>query len=1196
MPARSISRKNATISTNARTIISNEEMSEDYNDISDISEVYNEQPLNASLSKKRHVEDEPAPEEYAQLTDIEHIIRCKGMYLGAFRNTERNIYTASIIPRLKLTKEKTVISTGLLKLFDELAMNAVDQIVKSGRGKTKLTYIAFDINDDGWFGCANDGKGIPITLFPNDTRYIPEVLFTQPKSGSNFTDVKEGAGQNGIGIKLTTIMSSNVELLVIDKSKEYKQTVTNNGRTINPPTIRSIKGPHSNMVYYRFKPDLKMIDDQSTESAWKDVLIKTSQCMIKRILDIRALIDPSIRISINGTTIEPFAFDVYASKLWRAYLSSKNINTMDEYAERYYILQRKNINLFIGLSPTFEHISYINGIHVEEGGVHIKTLTDALNRDFKERLKTKNNIKSRLFICMDLHLTSPEFSSQAKTMLTNATNLSTTVKLTVKDLNAIFETLRLDELFNEKRQEKVEKLFSSRKVTRDCPKLLDAEQAGKRRAFNTLFICEGDSASSLAKIGMTCPNIGHRNYGCLPLQGKIDNIRGGKDKLSKVLKNPEEADDKTRKNIITQILLTLGAVPNRVYTSADELRYQRIVVLKDADTDGANILAQVYNAFDVLFDSVLHIPGFFCEFITPMIKVHLTNALYKQLRSDIERFGVTGTIVTHNGIVTLPFYNKPRYEAFMSTFSERLPKNTKVEYVKGLAGHQQYEIKEYFKEYKANVIHINYDETTGDLLEKTFSKAANAPATRRIWMNELPKEGASLERVSGEPITMSDFLNTDHLQYMYDSAFRVLPSTIDGLKQVQRKIIYGLRKQTNPYEFRKVFQVAGAIANTANYHHGDQSLNAAIINMAQDYPGSNNIPLLAGKGFFGSRLELGEDAGQPRYIDVCISKITDMLFPKIDDDLLEHVTEDNMVVEPYNYVPIIPILLINGCTAIGTGYACNIYKHSAMSIIKRIKDRLTQKPELTALVPHINGWNGDFHLTEKSMYYLGAFTRINNSTIHLTEIPILNRINKLISTLNTSDAIDKWRNLNSESINAVSFEIQFKQPLDDETITKLLDLSTSKPNASCRCGINKDGHMIYYDSMESIFDEWFDERYNLYIRRKDKLIAALELAILILQNKIRFIKEVIAKDIRINRLSNDELEKILIERDYYRHNDGFDYLLTMHMSSMTLTNLSRLEKELAAKLSELEELRATTIETIWIRELDALIPHIKDLE
>ncbi len=1137
-------------------------------------------------------------QRYKKLEHIDHIIARKGMYLGNFRNCEQSVYTGTITPKLNIKKEKLMVSPGLLKLFDELAMNAVDQITVSGRGAGKLTEISFEIDTKKkLFGCLNDGKGIPVEIFDGTDKYIPEVLFTQPMSGSNFGESTDGAGQNGIGIKLTSILSDRVELKVIDKKREYNQVVYNSCRDIRPPTINPVKGKHKNIVSYKFMPNLKLIDEKTSPKLWEEVLINTANCMTRRVMEIRALIDPSISIRVNGTSLPAFSFDFFATRLWNSHLSSKHINTLDEYANKFCYIVKPNMKLFVALSPTFEQVSYVNKINTEEGGAHIKLLTEIINKDFRERLKTKNTFKTRLFVCMSIDVKTPEFSSQAKTKLTNAEGLSNIVKLTGKDLNNIFESLDLANIFNDKRQEKVEKMFSSRRVTKDCPKLLDAEQAGRKNAFNTLFICEGDSASSLAKIGMTCPNIGHKNFGCLPLQGKIDNVRGGKDKLSKSLKNPEEADEKLKRLVITQLLITLGATPGRNYTSANELRYQRVVVLKDADSDGANILGLVYNAIDVLFDSVLHIDGFFCEFITPMIKVHISQFLFKSLRNEIlNGFGLSGTIVTHNGTVTLPFYNKPRYEEFMSRFSSRIPKNVKVEYVKGLAGHQQYEIKEYFKEYNDNVIPIEYDKDTGNLLEKTFSKASSAPAERREWMNTLPKEGASLERVSGEAISMSDFLNTDHLQYMYDSAFRVLPSAIDGLKQVQRKIIYGLRKQSNPYDFRKVFQVAGVIANTANYHHGDQSLNAAIVKMAQDYPGSNNIPLLAGKGFFGSRLELGEDHGQPRYIDVCISKITDILFPRIDDDLLEHIVEDNTVVEPYNYVPIVPLLLINGALSIGTGYACNIYKHSALSIIDRIKDKLHKSKKLTALKPHINKWNGKIEPTEKTTFYYGKFTRKSTTTVIVTEIPILNRINDLISILNNSEQVDKWKNLTSDSINSVAFEVSFKQPMDNESISDLLNLVSYKPNASTRCGINANGQMVYYDSMEDIFDEWYKERYTLYVRRKEKLIAQLELAILILQNKIRFIKAVISKEIRINKLSNEELNALLEEQKYYKHNGSFDYILTMHMSSMTMTNLARLEKELEAKIAELEELKNTTIEVIWERELDTLVPLIKDFE
>ena len=1180
MPARSTTKKTATkaVPVGVKAPVN------DYDYYSDYDESYDD------------VSD-GVTEEYKVLSDIDHILKRKGMYIGAARNTEIKTYTATIEPTISFTQEKLLISPGLMKMFDELAMNAVDQIEKSGKGKNRVTTISFTVNDNGWFGCADDGKGIPIEPFNKTTKYIPEVLFTQPRSGSNFTETTSGAGQNGIGIKLTTILSSAVELHVVSNKLEYKQLITDNCKTIHAPVIAPIKGPMRNLVSYKFRPDTKAIDGNSSGNSWKLAIENTSKCIIRRILELRSIVDPSVAILINGVMINSFTFNAFASRVWRAYLLTKNVSN-DDYTNKCYYIEHKGFKLFIGLSPVFEQVSYVNGIFTEEGGIHVKSLVDIINSVLKSKLGTAKSIKTRLFICMDIKVDNPEFSSQAKTKLTAAKNIENIVKLSTAEILRISDNIGLEEAFNERKQERVDKMFKSKKVTKDCPKLLDAEQAGKKGAFNTLFICEGDSASSLAKIGMTCASIGHKNFGCLPLQGKINNIRDGKDAYSKNLMKDNGDADKVKKSIISQMLITLGAVPNRVYTTANDLRYQRIVVLKDADSDGANILALVYNAIDILIGSVLKIPGFFCEFITPMIKLHLTDTVYRSLKSSIARdFNLSGTIVEYNKMITLPFYNRPKFDAFMEQYSDKLPKSIKVEFVKGLAGHQQYEIKRYFGEYDDNVIPIHYDQFTEELLIKTFSKSTNAPAERREWMNTLPKEGACLERVAGTPINMSDFLNTDHLQYMHDSAARTLPSVMDGLKQVQRKIIYGLRKQSNSHEFRKVFQVSGLIANVANYHHGDQSMNAAIIKMAQDYPGSNNIPLLTGKGFFGSRLELGEDAGQPRYIDVSMSKLTDMIIPKVDDDLLEYVVEDNNIVEPYYYVPIIPLLLINGSNGLGTGYSCHILMHSALSIIEKIKDRLNKNRYETTLIPHVNTWKGEIDATSpKSVYYRGSFTKKSALTIQIHEIPITCAINDLISILNQSDDIERWKNLNSESINSVSFEVTFKQAMDDKQIEKMFKLVDTVANDSCRCACDADNRFVYYTSNDEIFDTWFVERYSLYEKRKEKLINKLELELLILDNKIRFIGDVIEKKIKLYKLSNDELNALLIAEKYFRFNDCFDYLLTMHMSSMTATNRDKLQKEFDAKLHELNELKSTTIEQIWIKELDALIPYIKDLE
>ena len=983
--------------------------------------------------------------------------------------------------KLTINKEQLDISPGLLKLFDELLMNAYDHIKISSRTKTPLTYIKIICNDK-YIGCKNDGKGIPIKLFNKTDKYVPEILFTQPRSGSNFDEETEGAGQNGIGIKLTTILSKNVRLKIVDKKYVYRQTISNNCSVIESPCITKNTNKSFNLVSYKFIPDLNAIEKTKD---WDRILENTQALIFRRVLDINSLIEnDNIRIFFNDIELPRIDFESYAMRLYKAYLAKKSKldeSVREDLLQHTYYYQNNVFKLFIGGSPSFEQISFINGVSVEDGGVHIKYLIKILNDEFKPYLNT-NTIKNRLFIVFAMKAESPKFTSQAKVKLSAANNLDK-ISFSKKEFIKMKNDLDLEKIFDEKKKETINNKFSISKkkiIAGICPKLIDAEDAGKKGKFNTLFICEGDSASSLAKIGMACTNIGHKNYGCFPLQGKINNIRNGTDVFSKWIKNPDDKDltNKVNKTIIFQLFTALGIKPKMEIKSLDELRYQRIVMLKDADSDGANILGLVYNLFDVLFQELLQEKSFFCEFITPMIKVYVKKSLYENIEKTIK---INGTIVEHSNEIIIPFYNNISYETFMKSIS--LPKNTKVEFIKGLAGHQQYEIKEYFKYYEDNLIAINYDNNALDTLNKAFSKKNNMAQLRRDWMNTLPKEGACLERVARKPINITDFMNTDHLQYMYDSAARVLPSSIDGLKTVQRKIIFGLRKQSNCYEFRKVFQLAGVVANVANYHHGDQSLNGAIIKMTQDYPGSNNIPLLDGKGFFGSRLELGDDSGQPRYIDVKLSKINEIIFPKIDDDLLEYKTEDNMLVEPRYYIPIVPLLLINGCVALATGYSCRIVKHSALKIIEKIINRLNKEKE-EKLYIHINKWNGKINLFNKSIQYIGTYERIDAYTIHLTEIPITMKINDLMNILQTSDMVKSFKN-NTNNINVVDIKIKFNDKYSDEEIVKELHLIDSIAIETVRSAIDKDNKMTYYDDNEKLFNEWYDIRYNLYIKRKN---------------------------------------------------------------------------------------------------------------
>jgi DNA topoisomerase-2 len=129
----------------------------------------------------------------------------------------------------------------------------------------------------------------------------------------------------------------------------------------------------------------------------------------------------------------------------------------------------------------------------------------------------------------------------------------------------------------------------------------------------------------------------------------------------------------------------------------------------------------------------------------------------------------------------------------------------------------------------------------------------------------------------------------------------------------------------------QVAQLIGYIAEQAAYHHGEQSLAMTIVNLAQDYVGSNNLNLLMPNGQYGTRDQGGKDHASPRYIFTEPSPIARAVFHSSDDPLLNNLKEDNDTIEPEYYVPIIPLILINGAEGIGTG-ACSFESHGSVTL------------------------------------------------------------------------------------------------------------------------------------------------------------------------------------------------------------------------------------------------------------------------
>jgi DNA topoisomerase-2 len=121
----------------------------------------------------------------------------------------------------------------------------------------------------------------------------------------------------------------------------------------------------------------------------------------------------------------------------------------------------------------------------------------------------------------------------------------------------------------------------------------------------------------------------------------------------------------------------------------------------------------------------------------------------------------------------------------------------------------------------------------------------------------------------------------------------------------------------------QVAQLSGYIAEHTGYHHGEVSLHGTIVKLAQNFVGSNNVPLLVPAGQFGTRHVGGKDHASARYIFTHLDAVARLVFVAADEPLLTHQDDDGFPVEPQYYVPVVPLALLNGVNGMGTGCAAS---------------------------------------------------------------------------------------------------------------------------------------------------------------------------------------------------------------------------------------------------------------------------------
>lgn len=327
-----------------------------------------------------------------------------------------------------------------------------------------------------------------------------------------------------------------------------------------------------------------------------------------------------------------------------------------------------------------------------------------------------------------------------------------------------------------------------------------------------------------------------------------------------------------------------------------------------------------------------------------------------------------------------------------------------IKYYKGLGTSTAKEGKEYFSNLERHVIPFaSVTKEEEDMIDMCFKRSRCEE--RKSWMNQFDESTfidysmvvSFSDMIDVNPIPITDFINKELIQYSRQDCIRSIPSMIDGLKPSQRKVLYGCFKRNLTKEI-KVIQLSGYISENVLYHHGEQSLNQTIVSMAQDFVGSNNINYLVPNGQFGTRIMGGKDSASPRYIYTYLHPISRYIFKEEDEPLLTQQEEEGMKIEPKQYLPILPTVLINGATGIGTGWSTTICNHNPIEVTDRLIDKLKGTGKTQPLQPWYRGFTGTMQLVNnvifpwfcypQSYQIQGCYSWKDDNTLVINELPV----------------------------------------------------------------------------------------------------------------------------------------------------------------------------------------------------------------
>ena len=1089
------------------------------------------------------------------LTEIDHVLQRPAIYIGGVTTEKKRDWVWDDTTK-KMVHKEIVTNSGLVKAIFEVIDNAVDNCsVATNNPTTNISVIM----DEKTVTVKNNGDSIKIEQkdIGNGVKdWIPSTVFGVFRTGRNFNGNRKGViGMNGLGVKLTNVVSDKFSVTCHRDGQKFTQTWTDHMKKKGKAKVTKISKLPSFTTVVSFTPDLSYF-----KTGMGGIRIESLDA-IKEVIHTKlfyvSVTNPKpIKLYFNGKAIKCRDMKAYMKLFTDERTFYEKVSPDFEYG--------------VTLSPTgeFEQQSFVNCHRTSNPtSKEVKFVTNKVVSAISTALKKKgvttkltaSQISRHLFIFINTRMADPDFDAQTKTMLTSAVDpkvLAVDVKKVVGLIKKSGLMEKLEAQLNSKEMSSMQSaLNGSKSSSIRVPKLDDALDAGTKKSGETmLFLVEGDSAKTMVVAGMSV--IGRSSYGVFPLKGKLLNVMGAS--ASKLKGNAE----------ICNIMKIIGLNFGKSYNTPMErktLRYGKVCVLCDADHDGNHITGLLLTFFNHYWPALVN-SGFMCRFVTPIIKA---------TRSGSSKF-----------FFTMKDYEKEARGGALSGWN--------IQHLKGLGTSLRADTIKYFKAMKNfHLKKLVADAETKDLINHVFNpKESN---WRKEWLLK-PMETDRLD-YNADAMDISRYLMTEMHDFSSYNIKRAIPSAIDGLKVSQRKLIYGCFKKFSSENTPKVrvAQLAAYVSEATNYAHGEVSLQNTITGMAQSFAGSNNMPLLTEDGAFGSRRLNGGDAASARYIFSRLRPTARQLFVDRSENVLEYQVEEGDKVEPTFYVPTLPLVLINGSNGIATGFRTLLPSFNPADIIYNIQCKLGKRSgPMRKLMPWYGGGyktNNKTVETDRGWVFYGKVS-IDKGTVYITELPIgisfEDYEEKVLVKLQEKGIIRKF-NAAHVSENDPKFVVHGYTGSTDNLID-VFNLTNTMTN-TCMNLLDTDGIIRNFDTPDRIFDYWYETRRRYVDKSHKESIRVMNHTIEELFTKYKFVKAIVEGKVTVKNRKTAAVVDDMVAANVTNNKELIKKLLSsMSLSSLTVEKYQDLKAQYDSRKKELVSLKKMTVDDFIRRQVLAFDP------